>query len=100
MCNTCRGTGYIVVEVPVFADGGYSDVDQVTAPCKCNPDPTEDDFIRTHGVPDGLGGYIDFAELGRLDREMERQRDRALSDLGEPPMPEYDDATLPAALLA
>lgn len=43
MCSCCQGTGYIVVEVPVFADGGYSDVDQIEAPCHCNPDPTDQD---------------------------------------------------------
>ena len=44
MCDICNNTGHIVVEVPVFADGGYSDVDQVTAPCRCNPDPTDFDY--------------------------------------------------------
>ena len=43
-CPVCGGSGSIVVEVPVFADGGYSDADQVTGPCNCNPDPTDDDL--------------------------------------------------------
>lgn len=43
MCELCAGTGVIVVEVPVFADGGYSDVDQIESACRCNPDPTDED---------------------------------------------------------
>jgi hypothetical protein len=29
--------------VPVFTDGGYSDVDQITERCACNPEPTDED---------------------------------------------------------
>lgn len=42
-CNLCNHTGYLVVEVPVFADGGYSDVDQIEGRCRCNPEPTDED---------------------------------------------------------
>jgi hypothetical protein len=48
-CEICKGTGYIVVEVPVFADGGYSDVDQLIVNCHCNPAPTDDDYERACG---------------------------------------------------
>jgi hypothetical protein len=42
-CPDCNHTGHIAVEVPVFADGNYSDVRHLTAPCRCNPDPTDED---------------------------------------------------------
>ena len=32
------------VEVPVFADGGWSDVEQIEVPCDEPPDPEEDYF--------------------------------------------------------
>ncbi len=42
-CNLCNHTGYLVIEIPVFADGGYSDVQQVEGRCRCNPEPTDED---------------------------------------------------------
>jgi hypothetical protein len=43
ICPTCSGVGYIEKVVPVFADGGWSDVEEVTVNCECNPDPTDAD---------------------------------------------------------
>jgi hypothetical protein len=43
-CPECRNSGRIVLELPVFADGGYRDVEQIDAPCACNPDPSDDDL--------------------------------------------------------
>lgn len=56
-CDLCANTGYIVVEVPVFADGGYSDVDRIERPCRCNPAPTDADYDDSH-VPGSA--YDDF----------------------------------------
>lgn len=44
MCSLCDHSGYRTVEVPVFADGGYSDVNRIEALCACNPDPTDADW--------------------------------------------------------
>jgi hypothetical protein len=44
MCDLCNHTGYRTAEVPVFRDGGYSDVAQITDRCACNPDPSDDDL--------------------------------------------------------
>lgn len=56
-CTSCNGTGRIVVEIPVFADGGYSDVDQIEADCRCNPPATDDDYLRSHPWHDDRAGY-------------------------------------------
>lgn len=38
VCRACRGVGVIVEEYPVFADGGYSDVDRIERECPyCAP---------------------------------------------------------------
>lgn len=42
-CPCCANTGYRTVEVPIFVDGGYSDVDQITDRCRCNPEATDAD---------------------------------------------------------
>lgn len=81
-CPDCGNTGYRTVEVPVFMDGGYSDVDQITERCACNPEPDDED-VPEWAVDLGCGP-IDFAELGRLDKQMNRERAAALRDLGEP----------------
>ena len=52
MCDLCQGTGYITVEVPVFADGGYSDVDQFETNCRCNPAPTDEEAAAWEDVHD------------------------------------------------
>lgn len=33
LCPICQDSGYVIVEVPVFADGGHSDVDQIEDDC-------------------------------------------------------------------
>lgn len=47
-CPCCNDTGYIVVEVPVFADGGYCDVERIERPCACSPEPTDADYDDSH----------------------------------------------------
>jgi hypothetical protein len=85
------------------------------APCAC-PDPTDADYSEAypgHGWYSVVGsdffdapewaedhgcGPINFAALAETDRQMEREREAALSQLGEPTEPDRYD--LPAALLA
>jgi hypothetical protein len=64
MCTTCKGVGYVEKEVPVFTDGGYTDVDQITVNCDCNPEPSDDDA--PHWASDEPRGtaYDDFHPLG------------------------------------
>ena len=91
MCSACNGTGRVEIDVPVYGNPG--DVQQIEIDCRCQPPAmTDDDFLRTHAVDYGCGP-IDWAELARKEREMNRERAAALSDLGEP------DYALPAHLL-
>lgn len=90
-CRDCNGTGRVEIDVPVYGNPG--DAQQIEIDCRCQPPaPTDDDFLATYAVDYGKG-YIDWAELARREREMNRERAVALSDLGEP------DYTLPAHLL-
>lgn len=56
-CDICGNTGYRRVEVPVFADGGYGDVEQIEARCACNPEPTDEDYLSLHPWHDTRAGY-------------------------------------------
>lgn len=91
MCPDCANTGYVMQDI-----GTATIPDFIEVRCRCNPEPTDADADAFHvpasAVPNGLGGYIDFAELARLDKEMNRERERALSQYGEPPLEEcvYD----------
>jgi hypothetical protein len=60
ICSDCKGVGYRIVGVPVFRDGGYSDIDYFDVNCECNPDPT--DFDAPHWADDEPRGtaYEDF----------------------------------------
>lgn len=51
-CPVCQETGYRFVAVPVFADGGYTDVDYFYLPCACNPAPTDADAANWLDDPD------------------------------------------------
>lgn len=57
-CPVCGDSGYRRVEVPVFADGGYSDVEQIEERCACNPEPTDEDAPDWDDVPGTA--YDDF----------------------------------------
>jgi hypothetical protein len=58
MCDLCNHTGYRTAEVPVFRDGGYSDVEQIADRCACNPEPTDEDYDVCDGcwAPEGSKG--------------------------------------------
>lgn len=83
-CPDCNGEGYVMQDV-----GTATIPDYVEIRCRCNPEPTDAD-VPASAVPNGLGGYLDFAELGRLDKQMHQERERALSQYGEPPLEECD----------
>lgn len=80
-CPDCGGTGRIVIDVPI-PNNPY-DVGQAEVDCRCNPPATDDDappWAEDYGM-----GPVDWAELARKDRQMNRERAVALFDLGEPP---------------
>ena len=56
-CPCCANTGYRTVEVPIFVDGGYSDVAQITDRCACNPAPTDEDYLAAHPWHDDRAGW-------------------------------------------
>lgn len=88
MCPSCNGTGYRTIEVPVFRDGGYSDVDQIERPCACNPDPSDDD------APDNEDG----SPYGSAWEDFQPSR---IAELYREPLdPDPSDYWLPAHLLA
>lgn len=45
MCPDCNGTGWIKIQIPVFADGNWSDVEIGDERCNCNPDPIEPEIV-------------------------------------------------------
>lgn len=51
-CAACHGTGYVAVDVPVFAGGNYSDVEQVAVECACNQPPSDADAPDWGDVPE------------------------------------------------
>lgn len=57
MCDLCNHTGYRTVEVPVFCDGGWSDVEQATDRCCCNAAPTDEDYLAAHPWHDDRAGW-------------------------------------------
>jgi hypothetical protein len=72
-------------EMVLVYDDGW---DQIYGGCReaiAPPEPTDED-VPEWAVDLGCGP-IDFAELGRLDKQMNRERAAALRDLGEPLLP-------------
>lgn len=80
VCERCDGTGQIVIGIDPSDPTGGTELLGECPECRAYLN----EWGSRHGVPNGLGGYIDFAELARKDKEMNRERERALSDLGEP----------------
>lgn len=56
-CPVCEESGYREVELPIFADGNYSDTERKVERCNCNPEPTDADFLRDHPWHDDRPAY-------------------------------------------
>lgn len=87
-CPVCSGSGYRSVELPIFADGNYSDAERLEERCRCNPAPTDAD------APDWRDDRPAYpAETPYPDFEC------PVIDY-DPAVRERIDGTLPARLLA
>lgn len=76
--------GWVCVEIPVFADGGYSDVDQIYEPCPvCNRPATDEDYELAVSC-----GLLDFEDYGS---QMDWQDIPALWNQDYPGI-DYDEA--------
>lgn len=104
-CPVCSGSGYRSVELSIFADGNYSDAERLEERCRCNPEPTDDEFDDSQ-IPGTA--YEDFVPISvaKLYQREQTVYDPDLPGLDPESyalyMSDYShiDGTLPAHLLA
>lgn len=72
-CPDCRDEGWIEIEYPVFADGGWSDARQIRERCACNPVAVEPADLSDGALPaellatDDLDAWIASQSLPYVD---------------------------------